>query len=197
MPWSAEELAGGQIQCECGRVHHVPIHTIRSGEDVLEHLPEDVAHLGLPRRAIIVADETTYDLAGRKVVELLEADQITTEEVILRPRRAFGQRHWVLPDEHSLGQVLLAIGDEPCFLVAVGAGTINDIVRFVAHRTGKAFISVVPLRPWMGMRRRYRPCSPAASRKLYLRLTRQLYIVPSCWPLLLWRWWRGLWRFSG
>ncbi|NLV92464.1 MAG: sn-glycerol-1-phosphate dehydrogenase [Firmicutes bacterium] len=142
MPWSAEELAGGQIQCECGRVHHVPIHTIRSGEDVLEHLPEDVAHLGLPRRAIIVADETTYDLAGRKVVELLEADQITTEEVILRPRRAFGQRHWVLPDEHSLGQVLLAIGDEPCFLVAVGAGTINDIVRFVAHRTGKAFISV-------------------------------------------------------
>ena len=191
MPWSAEELAGGQIQCECGRVHHVPIHTIRSGEDVLEHLPEDVAHLGLPRRAIIVADETTYDLAGRKVVELLEADQITTEEVILRLRRAFGQRHWVLPDEHSLGQVLLAIGDEPCFLVAVGAGTINDIVRSLWPIAPERLLSAwVPLRPWMGMRRRYRPCSPAASRKLCLRLTRQLYIsMPSCWPLLLWRWW--------
>ncbi len=142
MHWSAQALAGSEVQCECGRLHKVPIRTIRTGAKVLEYLGQDVTELGLPRRAIIVADETTFELAGRVVEQQLRAANVSAETVILRPLRAFGGREWVLPDERSLGQALMSVTDEPCFLVAIGSGTVNDVVRFVSHKTGRTFVSV-------------------------------------------------------
>ncbi|MDD4796623.1 MAG: sn-glycerol-1-phosphate dehydrogenase, partial [Eubacteriales bacterium] len=39
-------------------------------------------------------------------------------------------------DEATLGSILIAVGDETRMLIAVGTGTINDAVRYVAHRCG-------------------------------------------------------------
>lgn len=142
MEWSAENLAGCEFQCECGKVHRVPIGRMRTGRQVLRHLGADLDDLKLPRRAVIIADETTFALAGESCRTELRAAGVAVEEVILRSHRQLGQRDWVLPDEFSLGTVLMRVPDEPAFLVAVGAGTINDITRFVAHKTGKPFISV-------------------------------------------------------
>ena len=142
MTWNLQELAGSEFQCKCGRVHKVPIQRIRMGKDALSSLGQDVLELNLGGKALIVADETTFEIAGRQVEAALRQAGIALEQVILRPRHNLHPDHWVLPDERSLGEVLLKIPEGSGFLVAVGSGTINDITRFVAHKTHRPFLSV-------------------------------------------------------
>ena len=142
MTWKLEELAGSEFSCECGRVHKVPIKKIRLSKDALSWLEQDIPEMGLTGTAVIVADETTFEAAGRQVEAALRRAGIPVERVILRPRHNFTPSHWVLPDERSLGEVLMKVPNDGGFLVAVGSGTINDITRFVAHKTGRPFICV-------------------------------------------------------
>jgi len=142
MSWKLEELAGSEFQCQCGRIHQVPIKKIRLSKAALNWLEQDIPELGLAGTAVIVADETTFEIAGRQVEAVLGGAGIAVERVILRPRHSLTPSHWVLPDEHSLGEVLMKVPDNDGFLVAVGSGTINDITRFVSHKTRRPFISV-------------------------------------------------------
>lgn len=142
MTWKLEELAGSRFQCECGRVHEIPIKKIRLSENALSQLGEDIPELGMAGTAVIVADETTFETAGRQVEDILRQAGIPSDRVILRPHHDFTPSHWVLPDERSLGEVLVKAPYDQGFLVAVGSGTVNDITRFVARKTGKPFISV-------------------------------------------------------
>jgi glycerol-1-phosphate dehydrogenase [NAD(P)+] len=48
----------------------------------------------------------------------------------------------VAADEEAIVQVLLDTPLSSQALLAVGAGTVHDIVRFVSHRTGRTFLSV-------------------------------------------------------
>ncbi|WP_353625665.1 sn-glycerol-1-phosphate dehydrogenase [Bacillus sp. JCM 19041] len=48
----------------------------------------------------------------------------------------------VIADEASLVDVLLKVEPSTQLIVAVGSGTIHDIVRFVSGKTGKSFVSI-------------------------------------------------------
>ena len=52
------------------------------------------------------------------------------------------------PDETAVGEVLLTIQPQTQFLIAVGSGSITDITRVNATRTGLPFVSVEPHLPW-------------------------------------------------
>ncbi|NMB45286.1 MAG: sn-glycerol-1-phosphate dehydrogenase [Firmicutes bacterium] len=142
MTWKLEELAGSEFRCQCGHTHRVPIQKIRMGKDALGHLEEDIPEMHLSGKALIVADETTFGVAGQQVEVALQQARVDSDRVILRPRHNLQPANWVLPDERSLGEVLLKVPEAPGFLVAVGSGTINDVTRFVAHKTGMPFVSV-------------------------------------------------------
>ncbi|MGG6312657.1 sn-glycerol-1-phosphate dehydrogenase [Paenibacillus macerans] len=91
------------------------------------------------RRTVLVADENTYRAAGEQLAGLLEADGLAAKLCLIQPD---GQGD-VVADEISLVQLLLEISPEDTdALIAVGSGTIHDIVRFAAHKTGKPFVSV-------------------------------------------------------
>lgn len=91
------------------------------------------------RQILLVADDHTYAAAGEQLMGLLEVAGVKTRVVLIQPD-AQGD---VVADEIAIVQLLLEIRpDETDALLAVGSGTIHDIVRFAAHKTGKPFVSV-------------------------------------------------------
>lgn len=90
-------------------------------------------------RAVIVADENTYKAAGERLMYELAEDGLSVKLCLIRPN----EQGDVVADEVSLIQLLLEVNpEETDVLIAVGSGTIHDIVRFAAHKSAKPFVSV-------------------------------------------------------
>ncbi|WP_055107274.1 sn-glycerol-1-phosphate dehydrogenase [Paenibacillus ihumii] len=90
-------------------------------------------------RPLIVADQNTSDAAGKALIESLQSQGLQGELCLLEPNAAGD----VVADEQAVVQLLLEVKPGTTDgLIAVGAGTIHDIVRFVSHKTGIPFISV-------------------------------------------------------
>jgi glycerol-1-phosphate dehydrogenase [NAD(P)+] len=87
-------------------------------------------------RAIIVADQNTYRVAGKQVVAELKAGGIAQE-----PPVVFND-----PDlyaEYSYVDRLTAnFGSHRAIPVAVGSGTINDLVKLASHLTERPYMCV-------------------------------------------------------
>lgn len=82
-------------------------------------------------RAMIVADETTSALVGDRVGAALAAEHVDC----VRP---FIYRDPALYAEFRFVEVLeVALREHDAIPVAVGSGTVNDLVKLAAHRTGR------------------------------------------------------------
>ncbi|MEF2964885.1 sn-glycerol-1-phosphate dehydrogenase [Paenibacillus sp. M1] len=91
------------------------------------------------RRLLLAADANTYEAAGRKLEQSMREAGLEPSLCLLEPAETGD----VVADEAAIVQLLLAI--EPGMteaLIAVGSGTIHDIVRFAGHKCGIPFISV-------------------------------------------------------
>lgn len=80
--------------------------------------------LGLGARPAVIADETTAEVMGRRV-----AHAIPGAELIALEQPKADEEHADLLEERARG----ADG-----LIAVGSGTINDLCKYVSHRTGRS-----------------------------------------------------------
>jgi glycerol-1-phosphate dehydrogenase [NAD(P)+] len=104
-------------------------------ENALEPLRAYCRERGLSR-FWLVADKNTYRVLGQDVEQALLADGASLERVIL-------EGNPVVTDEAAVMQILAPYGgDRPCVFLAVGSGTITDLVRFTSHRSGNQFISL-------------------------------------------------------
>ncbi|KKI94019.1 glycerol-1-phosphate dehydrogenase [Bacillus sp. SA1-12] len=132
------ELSNLSEACTCGNQHY----KISIEEIVISHmaLKEAVAYLQkkLFRKAAIIADQTTYDIAGERLSALLEEDKINFEVVIIQPN----EQNDVVADEAALIEAMLGISQDTDVAIAVGSGTIHDITRFASFKMGKPFISI-------------------------------------------------------
>jgi len=91
---------------------------------------------GAGKAAAIVADENTFAAAGRTVRAVFEAaGQPQTEPFVFTDPSLYAEHRFVEPL-----QAWLATHD--AVPVAVGSGTINDLVKLAAHRTGRQYLSV-------------------------------------------------------
>jgi glycerol-1-phosphate dehydrogenase [NAD(P)+] len=86
-------------------------------------------------RFYLVADQNTYPALGKTLEKALTDDGFDVKTTVLT-----GQE--VIADEHYITQVLLHADGEDRVYLAVGSGTITDIVRFASHRTKSRFISM-------------------------------------------------------
>ncbi|HWL68420.1 MAG TPA: sn-glycerol-1-phosphate dehydrogenase [Geminicoccus sp.] len=83
-----------------------------------------VERVGLSGRLAVVADQNTMPVMGRRVHEALERAEL----VVLDHPKA---------DEATAAQLQDRVAG--CdHLIAVGSGTINDLCKYVSHRTGRA-----------------------------------------------------------
>jgi len=95
-------------------------------DDALERLAANPAPTML-----VVADANTLAVMGARVAERLGA-----------PKLVFDRRHGLHAGQDEVGRVRAALTDRPARPVAVGSGTITDIVRYAAHQADVDFISV-------------------------------------------------------
>ncbi|WP_408011400.1 sn-glycerol-1-phosphate dehydrogenase [Pseudalkalibacillus sp. A8] len=89
------------------------------------------------RKVILVADKTTNEVAGNQLSKVLPG-HIDHNLITLQPNK-YGQ---VVADEQTLIQLFAQTPQSTDVLIAVGAGTIHDIVRFVGYKMDIPFISV-------------------------------------------------------
>lgn len=86
-------------------------------------------------RAILVADATTYRVLGRRVEDAWTRRGWGAHVALLNGSD-------VVADAHHIVQLLVQAGPADGAYLAVGAGTITDLVRFVSFVTRRAFISL-------------------------------------------------------
>ncbi|ATH92722.1 glycerol-1-phosphate dehydrogenase [Bacillus glycinifermentans] len=124
-------------ECECGAVHFpLTVEKIAIGEHAVEN--EMPAFIKASFKSVaIVCDETTGRIAGERLASLLQE----TAEVSLVKLEANAAGD-VTADERTLVKALIDAPVDADALIAAGAGTIHDIVRFCAYQRSIPFISV-------------------------------------------------------
>jgi len=90
-------------------------------------------------KLVLVTDPSCLEAAGQAVLPVLKQAGIPSSTVILHPNAAGD----VVADEASVVQVLLEIQRQSAdACVALGSGTVHDIVRYAAYTSRIPFLSV-------------------------------------------------------
>ena len=122
-----QELLGTTFTCECGRSHQIPTRKLVYSEDALQQLPKVLGALVKGRSVVLVADERTWDIAGRTGSFILE-------------QAGWSVRHIIVPDvndgspscddtTHDWLNEQLVPAD---MALAIGTGVINDLTKWSA-----------------------------------------------------------------
>ncbi|MDR7420830.1 MAG: sn-glycerol-1-phosphate dehydrogenase [Armatimonadota bacterium] len=104
------------------------------GSDAVEHLLRFCESRRFPRYTL-VADHNTYAAMGARIADVWAHRAWTTDVALLNGGE-------VIADEHRIMQLLMRADHANRVYLAVGSGTITDIVRFVSFVTRDQFISV-------------------------------------------------------
>lgn len=127
------QWAGMEYSCACGKSHKVDIQAIRVGSGVIQELPGILRDLGASH-IFLVADNYTYEAAGRQVEQLLDQAGLPYH------KRVFQTETPLVPNEYALGSVLAAMTSQDDMLLAVGSGTLNDVTKYISARTGIPYV---------------------------------------------------------
>ena len=126
--------------CGCGREHYAPLRFVSVRKDALEDLPKFVEDSGY-KSLYLISDKITYDIAGKRCMEILEKAGIKARMVTL-VHTDF--------DEATVGELLINMPDDCDLCVAVGTGSINDMTRYFSFRMGRPFATVATAAPMDG-----------------------------------------------
>ena len=124
------------LNCDCPCEHSEPDKDIYVGTGLIPNLPQYIQNRKLGTHCVLVADNITYEIAGRNVEETLKKAGFHVILCVIR------RDHAMDPDERACGEVLLSIQPETEFLICVGSGSLTDTTRVNAMRTGLPFVCV-------------------------------------------------------
>ena len=125
------------LKCDCPCRHNQPMQDIYVGTGLIEQLPRYIKRRDfLGKKCVMVADPTTYEVAGRDVERVLKAAGYRLTTCILE------REGHLEPDESAVGEVLMSMEMDTDFFVSVGSGTVTDSTRIVAAQTERPFVCV-------------------------------------------------------
>ena len=133
---SLEGLLGQRPPCSCDVEHVVPTRAVSLGAGALNDLAALCGRFVHGQTALVVDDQTTHDIAGRRVERMLERAGYRVAHHTLQP--SYGER--LIASDHTVESVQALIQSDIDFLVAVGAGTVNDIVKLASFRAHRPYI---------------------------------------------------------
>ena len=133
---SIEDMPGVSFECGCGRKHSVEIEKLVVRNDVLKDIVQYLRQF-TSEKLFVLSDSNTYDVMGKSVVECLRNEGFSLKSFVFETGS-----NQLLPDECSVGRVLVELEPDTSFILVVGSGVLNDIARIVSFRTGKAFAVV-------------------------------------------------------
>ncbi|MFO7636826.1 MAG: sn-glycerol-1-phosphate dehydrogenase, partial [Clostridia bacterium] len=118
----------------CGKRHQLDIQEIALDKNCLGKassfaLGKTKAH------AMVLCDENTRKIAGEDFKEKMSCVAKTSLHVI--PSRNGND---VVPDDCTLGELMVNMDPDIDFFVAVGSGVVNDLTRQASYRTGKEYM---------------------------------------------------------
>ncbi|MCK3684732.1 sn-glycerol-1-phosphate dehydrogenase [Maribellus sp. YY47] len=106
------------------------------GQDILDRVPQLFSSQFEGKKAVVVCDLTTYEVAGKKVQEYLENAGLAYGEPFVyneaRPYAEFG----------NVELLENALKKHDAIPVAVGSGTLNDMTKLAASRTNRQYMCV-------------------------------------------------------
>lgn len=140
VPQSVSAYLDTHFTCSCGQEHYAPLKRVSIRKDALYDLPKFSKELGF-HSLYLICDAVTYEIAGKRCMEILEAEKITASIRVLK-HTGF--------DEATVGELLFYMPRDCDLMVAVGTGAINDMTRFFSHRMGRAFFTVATAAPMDG-----------------------------------------------
>ena len=124
----SNDFLNAKLECQCGKPHSINIDKVIIGKDALNQVPDVVRTLG-SKKVLLVADTNTYEVAGKRTASLLAENHFSYKSYVYKVTRD------LVPDEEAVGKLLLQVDKNTDLIVTVGAGTLNDIVKFISRRT--------------------------------------------------------------
>lgn len=116
--------------CECGHLHMADMKYLKAGSGAISCVGEGVRAIG-GKNPLVVCGPNGYEVAGKKVCEILEENGIPYSLLIIPCEEG----KMVEPSEYATGSVALnlSLHKECDMIVAVGSGVINDTCRLVSN----------------------------------------------------------------
>lgn len=133
---SINEMPRTEFDCSCGRHHNFSVQEMSIRKGAIEDLPK-MAEPFKDRKILVVFDNNTYKVAGKRAVELLKENGFNVKELLFDTGDDI-----LIPDEKTLGLILQEQDLDTSLMIAVGSGVLNDSVKFVTSRTGLPYIIV-------------------------------------------------------
>lgn len=130
------EMPLTEFDCSCGRHHTFPVHDISIRKGAIADLPK-IAEPFKDGTVVAVFDSNTYPVAGKQAVELLKGAGFNVHEVLFETGKDI-----LIPDERTVGRIILECPLDTSLIVAVGSGSINDSVKYVTSRMRIPYIVV-------------------------------------------------------
>ncbi|MDC7288118.1 sn-glycerol-1-phosphate dehydrogenase [Blautia schinkii] len=119
--------------CSCGKEHHIEVKEILIEAGAIDQLEEEMSD-GFLREYIsplIICDTNTYEATEEIMEEIYDRCQVIVLEA-----------EGLHADNYAVEIVENNMDDDIDLILAVGAGTIHDISRYVAHKYRIPFVSV-------------------------------------------------------
>ena len=139
-PRGLNDYLDTRFECDCGREHYASLKFVSVRKDALEDLPVFAKKLEF-KSLYLICDKITYDIAGRRCMEILAAADVKAKVIVLN-HTGF--------DEATLGELLINMPDDCDLCVAVGTGAINDMTRYFSFRMHRPFFTVATAAPMDG-----------------------------------------------
>jgi glycerol-1-phosphate dehydrogenase [NAD(P)+] len=105
--------------------------------DAVEHLPEIARHYVSNPDYLIIADERTYEIAGRIVQKAFINDRASVRHFIVPDRDG----EWPKTDDETRDLILKGAPDAEAY-IAAGSGVINDLTKWIAYERKKSYFIV-------------------------------------------------------
>ena len=122
------DYLGHSMDCTCGKEHKTNLKIVDIDKDAVSRLPKHIEALGY-KKPFLVADVNTWAAAGALVAEKLDVADISYKKYIFNEKE-------LIPDEKTLGSLMMAFSRDCDVIVAVGSGTLNDLCKFSSFQLG-------------------------------------------------------------
>lgn len=123
-----------KLDCPCKKAHQSSLDDVVIGSSVINKIPELIRRYNA-RRPFILSDLTTFEIAGKRVCDMLTQNEIEFTSYALPSKTP-------KPDEKSVGSAVLHYDSACDIIIGVGSGVINDIGKILAATAQKPYIIV-------------------------------------------------------
>ncbi len=134
--FDVKSIIGKSFRCKCGMVHTVPTKHIVYEDNAISVMIEVLKRESLRNTVVIISDIRTHEVIGKAIAESLKSAGLSVVDLIV-PDPPGGKVHC---DDVTYEWILSKVVDKPGIFLAVGAGTINDLTKWVAFSMGLPYV---------------------------------------------------------